>query len=191
MDSQQFVQDAIRTESVLPADKTYNRDLLIGALELVNRANEVLDVVKKNLYYGKAVNAETLAEHLAVLSTLTQTLPAEFAAPAEKATALNVDGRVLHAIIGMNTEAGEMAKAFLAHLIGDEFDVVNFHEELGDSDWYKAIALDATGGSEEAIRATVIAKLRHRYPDKFDADRAIHRDLAGERQILEGQPAAT
>lgn len=37
----------------------------------------------------------------------------------------------------------------------------------------------------EKLRATNIEKLKSRYGDKFDADKAINRDLGKEREILE------
>jgi len=39
----------------------------------------------------------------------------------------------------------------------------------------------------DRARQKVIDKLRLRYPDKFDEDRAINRDIEGERKILEGK----
>ncbi len=73
-----------------------------------------------------------------------------------------------------------------------ELDVVNFGEELGDCDWYKAIGHDASGVSEEEARVKNIAKLhKKRYKNGFSEDAAINRDLTGERAILEGtQPEA-
>ena len=62
-------------------------------------------------------------------------------------------------------------------------------EETGDIDWYQAIIEDETGVSEEDTRAKVIAKLRKRYPNKFDSDLAVNRDLGAERAAIEGASA--
>ena len=41
------------------------------------------------------------------------------------------------------------------------------------------------GGEPEVVMATIINKLKSRYGDKFDTDRAGNRDLTKERKVLE------
>lgn len=95
--------------------------------------------------------------------------------------------RLLHAAIGATTEAGELLDSLKkAIFYGTELDVVNFKEELGDLLWYIAIAYDELDGSFEDGMDVNIAKLKARYGEKFDAARALKRDLATERKILEG-----
>jgi len=48
------------------------------------------------------------------------------------------------------------------------------------------VAVDVLGVSLDEVMARNIAKLRARYPEKFTAVNAMMRDLAAERQILEG-----
>lgn len=94
--------------------------------------------------------------------------------------------RLLHAAIGCVTEAGEMLDALKKQMFyGKELDLVNFKEEMGDLLWYLAIAMDELGTTFSEEEARVIAKLKHRYPGKFTKEAAEHRDLAGERLILE------
>lgn len=94
--------------------------------------------------------------------------------------------RLLHAAIGVTTEAGELLDSLKkAMFYGRELDVVNFKEELGDILWYIAIAYDELGGSFEEGMEVNIAKLTARYGEKFSAARALKRDLEAERKILE------
>lgn len=94
--------------------------------------------------------------------------------------------RLLHASMGMNTEASEITDALKKHIFyGKPLDTVNIAEELGDLLWYIAIASDALGTSIEAIMETNIAKLKARYGDKFTEEAATTRDLKTEREILE------
>jgi NTP pyrophosphatase (non-canonical NTP hydrolase) len=94
--------------------------------------------------------------------------------------------RLLHAAIGVSTEAGELLDSLKkAIFYGRELDVVNFKEEIGDILWYLAIAYDELDGTFENSMDVNIAKLKARYGDKFDAARALKRDLATERKILE------
>ena len=97
--------------------------------------------------------------------------------------------RMLHASLGLSDEAGEIAKAIKSSLFyGTDLDRDNLKEEVGDALWYLGILLDTIGCSFEEAMAANNRKLRARYPDKFDADRAINRDLEKERKALEGEP---
>ncbi len=102
--------------------------------------------------------------------------------------------RLLHAFIGLETEVGEILDALKKHVFyGKELDVVNLAEELGDLDWYKAIATDALATLlerdpyelETSIKKTNIEKLKARFPNKFNNTDAVERNLENERKILE------
>jgi NTP pyrophosphatase (non-canonical NTP hydrolase) len=94
--------------------------------------------------------------------------------------------RLLHAAMGMATEAGEMLDALKKHIFyGKPLDEVNLLEEVGDSFWYSAVALDVLGSTFDEAQKINIAKLRKRYGAVFTSERAINRDLPAERRILE------
>lgn len=95
--------------------------------------------------------------------------------------------RLLHAGLGLCTEAGEFLDALKKHLFyGKPLDEVNLKEELGDLLWYMAIAMNALGTDFNLEMDRVIAKLRTRYPEKFSDEAALVRDLDAERKVLEG-----
>lgn len=94
--------------------------------------------------------------------------------------------RLLHAAMGMCTEAGEfqdMLKRFFFY--HKELDVINLIEELGDMLWYVGLACDVLEVTLEEVMTRNINKLRERYPEKFDEVKAIFRDLDTERKTLE------
>jgi len=94
--------------------------------------------------------------------------------------------RLLHAGIGLSTEAGEFLDALKKHIFyGKELDRVNLKEEMGDLFWYLAIACDELDVEFEPLMETNIAKLKARYGEKFSEQRAENRDLGTERTILE------
>lgn len=95
--------------------------------------------------------------------------------------------RLIHATLGMASEVGELADALKKHIIyGQVLDEINVLEENGDLSWYQAVGLSAIKrGMSEALEKN-IAKLRARYGDKFDADKALNRDRVAERKALEG-----
>jgi NTP pyrophosphatase (non-canonical NTP hydrolase) len=96
------------------------------------------------------------------------------------------DNRLLHAAMGLSTEANEFLDPLKKHLFyGKPLDLINLKEELGDMLWYMAIAMDALDTTFEVEMERVINKLRIRYPDKFTEHDAINRDLTAERRKLE------
>jgi NTP pyrophosphatase (non-canonical NTP hydrolase) len=96
--------------------------------------------------------------------------------------------RLLHAAMGLGTEAGEFMDALKKHLFYSRpIDAVNLQEEIGDIMWYLAIACDELDVSFEEVQAKNIAKLKARYPDKFTEEKAENRNLVEERAILESR----
>ena len=94
--------------------------------------------------------------------------------------------RLLHAMIGMVTEAGEIQDQMKkAIFYGKSIDKVNLVEELGDVMWYIAIAADTLGVSLEEIMAKNNEKLEARYGKVFTETAALNRNLDAEREILE------
>lgn len=119
---------------------------------------------------------------------------------------------MLHGAIGCVTESAELLDGFKKYIAyGKNLDYVNLDEEIGDLLWY--VMLFAVGRAEQVrtvgifnsdgekvydpdphftgadmlrrIMSQNIAKLKARYPDKFDDVRANHRDLFEERKVLE------
>lgn len=99
--------------------------------------------------------------------------------------------RLLHAAMGLSTEANEFLDALKKFIFyGKELDVINLKEELGDSNWYQAIAMDELGTNYEEVLSKVIKKLRARYKldngeKGFTENAAVSRDLNKEREVLE------
>jgi NTP pyrophosphatase (non-canonical NTP hydrolase) len=93
--------------------------------------------------------------------------------------------KILHAVMGMVTEAGELMDAVKRHLIyGKPLDFVNLMEENGDSFWYQSLLARASGFTFEESMERNIAKLFKRFPEKFSEEKALNRDLDAEREAL-------
>lgn len=94
--------------------------------------------------------------------------------------------RLLHAAMGLCTEAGEFMDMIKKHILyGKDIDITNLVEELGDSNWYEALALDEVNVPFEIVFDTNIRKLKLRYPNKFTEKEALNRNLEAERKLLE------
>src|ERR1044072_8062077 len=93
--------------------------------------------------------------------------------------------RLLHAAMGMTTEVGELMDALKRHIFyGKPLDFVNLAEEAGDNAWYWAILVDVvekmSGITADEVLQRNIAKLKARYPDKFNSQDALNRNLDTE-----------
>lgn len=92
----------------------------------------------------------------------------------------------LHMILGMQTEASEIADVYKKHIAyGKDLDLVNVKEEIGDLMWYIVNLCTLKGWNLEDIMQTNIDKLKARFPEKFTNENALNRDLVKEREILE------
>lgn len=173
-----YIQQALQTKST-----SFHGDKVEFQLFYDTLANTIfnlqqLDKMKKSLFYGKD-NFVVDNAH----GTCNQ-LPVECLSEDDNSIT-GID--VLHAVLGIATEAGELLEAIQIGLFGEDgFDLVNVAEEVGDVFWYQAILANSAGKSFEEIQATNIAKLRARFPNKFTELDAQVRDLDKERVILEG-----
>lgn len=105
--------------------------------------------------------------------------------------------RLLHALIGLQTELGEILDTVKKHIYyGKEIDeeaIINLAEEAGDLNWYMAILMDEisilTQGkfTPENIPSKNIDKLKIRYPDKFSNENALNRNIMKELKQIEEQ----
>jgi len=91
--------------------------------------------------------------------------------------------RLLHAAMGMATEAAEILDAVKKHIFyGKKLDILNLKEELGDSKWYSTILIDVLRSSVEEINEINQRKLFARYKNKaFSSEEAINRDVQKEQ----------
>jgi NTP pyrophosphatase (non-canonical NTP hydrolase) len=93
--------------------------------------------------------------------------------------------RLLHAAMGMSTEAGELLDNLKKHFFyGKPIDETNIKEEIGDMDWYISVACDVLQTTMQIIEVANIKKLAARYGEKFSEDRALLRNLEIEAGVL-------
>jgi NTP pyrophosphatase (non-canonical NTP hydrolase) len=158
----------------------YFRSVVKTAIESLKE----LDRIKKCIFYGKLIERKNYktADSLFYKGTCAH-LPYWLSNSSENdKNAVNI----IHGIIGKATEAGELLEALYKTAIeGQKFDIVNMQEEIGDGLWYDALMLRAVGSNFEKVQAANIAKLKQRFPDKFNEENAENRNLQQERKSLE------
>lgn len=179
MTNNEFIRGVLRTA---PVDHDVIRERaektnLISVLEWVASSAcedlKALDKVKKWMFYGKQMIGHTHPS--SVLDARVRNFQSD-----------EID--LIHSIIGIATEAGELLEALLARIDGPDalsFDRTNLAEEFGDILWYLGLGTAALGESFEHLQEMNQKKLRARFPEKFSEDAAINRDVAAERKLLE------
>lgn len=105
---------------------------------------------------------------------------------AEYCHGVNPAFHLLHALLGIVSEAGELADQLKRHIIYEQpLDRNNVLEEIGDIEWYLAKGARCMDSNLEEVRDANIAKLQKRFPEKFTNEQAVQRDTAAERQVLD------
>lgn len=170
MNPNEYQELALVTESKRDPELSISlANLMYDSITKAIISGNQADRVKKTVFYG--------APHPSLLGS-------ESASP-QKNVLNEKTMRVVHAVLGLVSEAGEAAEALHSHLyLCEEFDEVNFMEEMGDHLWYIAVGLSAIGVDMEAAMERNIAKLRKRFPDGFTEIDALNRNLEAEQSEL-------
>lgn len=172
-----------------------NINMLKFGLRLGVLHGEYMDHLKRKTYYGKEITDVITDNTLTAIDNHLENCDFETDDAANSGAIKLISDhpeycRLLHAVIGLSTEVGELQSQLYSTLFkGEPLDWINVKEELGDVLWYAAILFDMleviTGAAPIAVLQTNIDKLRARYPNKFTEMDAIHRNLEQERAILE------
>lgn len=179
MTNNEFIRGVLRTA---PADVDAIRERvektnLIRLLAWVSSKTisdlQELDAIKKWMFYGKVIPNRSIIKGSADHDCI-------------RLTSDEID--LIHAIIGIATEAGELLAALFERIDNPDacsFDRTNIAEEFGDVLWYLGLGIATLGESFEHLQEMNQKKLRARFPDKFTEDAAINRDVTAERKLLE------
>lgn len=106
--------------------------------------------------------------------------------PAPKAKLGTNELMLLHAILGVISEGGELLERFMKDVdAGRRIDRTNILEEAGDLNWFLQLIILASQSRTEEVQQMNILKLWERFEGKFDHIKATHRNVEAERQSLE------
>ena len=184
MNIEQYLIESERTERKFPEGLVIESELH-GTLRALLEASEIqggiLDQLKKVIVYGKPIeDCESRIEELVEAGKRLE--PRDDLGNAE----LTQDqAEVLHALLGYVTEIAEIIPVLSRFVFeGKPMDIINLSEELADVDWYRAVLLRKFCIDEGDIRQKNIDKLKVRFPDKFNSDNALNRDLEAEKEVL-------
>jgi len=178
-DERVLTTESIRFDDIRPRLTAAVAAALIVELARVAEASRRLDAIKKHLFYGRALSLE--------LAVSDPTARGDGAPAGDGMT--DTDLRLLHGLLGLISESAEMIDGLRFGLDGAaasmSADLVNVGEEVGDILWYASVLCNAAGLSLDVAMKKNLTKLQKRYGGSFSADKAIDRDTAAEREILE------
>lgn len=178
MNTTQYITRALETESRIP---TVVADVVVfnQTKHILENAGEVLDQIKKQVYYGKP-----FTEKFDTAVEAVRTASAEYVQAQSEPRPTKINPRLFHGVVGAITETIELLQAL--DLDNEEVDAVNLLEEVGDVMWYLAIIVDELGQPFERVFQANINKLEKRNKQRqFNADATINRDVDSERAQLE------
>lgn len=201
---QQYIEDCLRTESPYTFTITnplVSPRLLHGVIGLVTESGELLDTIKKSLFYGKPLDKTNLIEELGDLLwyisliikdcdiTYNNVMKVKYSTRRNEMVNHNID-YYLTRIIKLDLTVKDLLDLITpeSYYFGNKDELVSDIEiELQyilSAIYNLAIDLDTT---IEQVMTININKLKLRYPDKFNSDQAINRDVDSERELLEQQ----
>ncbi|KKM67867.1 hypothetical protein LCGC14_1466870 [marine sediment metagenome] len=115
-------------------------------------------------------------------------------------TFANIGQRMLHAMLGIADEAGELIKMMLRSTYYNQtINMNDYKDELGDIWWYLCLAVDELAKTENKTPEDVFreilninkAKLKVRYSDIYTHERARNRDIVSEKTAIHKEAAKT
>lgn len=169
-ESQVFRQDKINDE-------------LATFVSIVGSLSISLDKHKRELFYEKLPNNEKKK----VIRDTAQFLAKDKSVEDIKTSLKNINPRLLHAILGLYTELGEIIHNIV--VTNGKVDEVNMIEEAGDLSWYFRLLAEVLNTTPEKIIEINQAKLDARYGAGQLS--GSERDLEKERQVLEAATQQT
>lgn len=84
---------------------------------------------------------------------------------------------LVHAVLGICSEAGEIAGHLQKYYQGHDIDQAALEKELGDALWFLSKAARRLGKPLSVVAAANIAKLKKRFPPEegFSVERSVNR----------------
>jgi NTP pyrophosphatase (non-canonical NTP hydrolase) len=172
----EYVVAARRTASGNFYGNRYRKETAIRVLKNLVKAGNEVDKLKKALFYGKDIESTFESHYL-----IEDGYPI-FPEGYNWETTVSTD--IIHAVLGIATEAVELIEALITSLEKDlPLDEVNTLEELGDVFWYVAL-FNLDNKEFNRVLTKNILKLHVRYPEKFTEDKAVSRNLDKELEVL-------
>lgn len=181
MNNEQYRANSAKSESV-PKEITIDLKQLKFLLEGISIFTEALDIMKKEMFYSR--EPKNPLYFFDAIEQLNYIMEQDVESTTKTITDTKTI-KLLHSLIGVITEGGEMP-VLINQLVDDgPFDEINYKEEMGDVLWYVDRGTDAMNVPLCDLMDINIRKLAKRYPEGFFSnEKANNRDLETEYKIM-------
>jgi NTP pyrophosphatase (non-canonical NTP hydrolase) len=173
--------EAARSTEIKPTHMIADWDFLQRLIEFSASASALVDLYKKSFYNNEPISADSFELRLGRVRDSIAKLQVS-PQSTEFVDARNT--RLFLAMIGIFTEAGELVESTCPINSDVNYTVDSILEELGDLNWYQAIAMNELHVPLETVLAMNVAKLRARYRDKRPGQENDRRDTAAEQAAM-------
>ena len=170
-----YLQTSART--VPPTGSAFHSDLvpldtLIDTLEGALTAAAGINDLKRALFYGKDNDDLRFTREVLIPDMANRPYP-------------KLDPNLVHALVGIITEANELGEVLLKYLKTGEIDPAKLKDESGDEMWYLALLFRTLGTTFEEVGALNDAKLLKRFPIGFTQEAAVNRNESNENTVFQ------
>lgn len=151
------------------------KNFVIDTLRSLEVIIPYLDQAKKGLMYGR--DTDDLQYTRTVAEAMGNTPWPD-----------NINVDLVHALLGILTEAGELGDLLKSYLTGDKTEEdlhAKLKDESGDVLWYQALLFRTLNTTFEEVGDLNTAKLLKRFPEKFTEDLAINRNESSENEVFQ------
>lgn len=197
MEIREYLKLTERTRSMLPTNGLDNIHMVYG---LISEMGELTDPFKKNMAYGKNISWVNIGEeigdllwYLAGLYNINGLSPnLKLIAMADQQLKIvieeseNLLSEDAFLLLKINEAISDICDVFKNSLGGYSYknNLGNLNSLLDILLAYISEFCVRCGFDVERVMQTNIDKLKSRYPEKFDSDKAINRNLDRENEIL-------
>lgn len=188
MELNEYREVTAATESI-PESISFDLDQLAATLKIFETVSETLDIIKKQMFYSREPKNASFYDTMLmdVIEQCNDALTRNRQYDGRLPVVINEREkiRVLHCLIGLNTEAGETVPLINQLIRNYPLDMTNLKEELGDFLWYVDKGASAIGITVQGLLVINNDKLQARYTKgKFNNAEAIQRNLDNEVKIM-------
>lgn len=186
MNGLEYQQEAVRTfHNGFHIESTNDKTALHGSIGIVTELGELLEAVGSRKI-DKVNLKEEIGDSLWYITEIERRNNIVFEVDEEYIDSIgfiSLEALIIDAMVYASKLLDlHKKKAYYGKDIEEKYEVFYAREIFNNL----SLLADNMNVTIEEIRAYNIAKLKVRFPEKFSEEKALNRNLAGERQVLEG-----
>lgn len=172
MELNDYLEEALKTEISIDA-VNINKEQLKNLLMITKHTMNMLNVVKRNVFYKEDIDNDYILEECYKLNETMQGFVShntKLDAGDEYPIDDGLDLRIFHAIFGVICQSRPLSQLLLDALEQNHFDLVKIRQELSDSHFFQALFYNSSGMDWNRSLELNLESLRKKYPNEYNED---------------------